>query len=361
VFKTFDGGQTWNSSSAGLGAIDVRTLAVSPDDENSIYSGGTGGVFRSADGGASWNSDGIAAYTTLVMADPVITGSLYALTGIANGCNSSDALLLASSDDGASWSQTASPANSGCILNATFSGANTPVMAIAPSDPQTLYLGESDNLDGYSAVLKSSDGAADWSTVWDWFNGLRSVVRALAVDPSQSTTVYAGMDDDTPGAGGLFKSVDGGSTWTNTKISVSAVTLLAIDPLNSQVVYAATEGHNTSPIGFQGLLKSTDAGQTWLAINGGLDALIGARSNTATAMAIDPADTQVVYLGTSANGVYRSTDGGASWNLFNDGLTSLAVRSLAVAHGPSHLVFAVTSGGVFKYGGLPPSMISVRR
>ncbi len=225
----------------------------------------------------------------------------------------------------------------------------TPPLAIAPANSNTVYLAESDTMDGFSAILKSTNRAAGWTIVWDWFNGLRSPVRALAVDPSQSDTVYAGMDDSTASAGGPFKSVDGGITWTNTGMTSSAVTLLILDPAKPQIVYAATEGHHTSPAGFQGLFKSTDAGQTWLSINTGLSALIGARSTTATAFVIDPTDTQVLYFGTSNSGVFQTNDGGATWTPVNDGLTSSQIRSLAAAKGPSHAVYAVTSGGVFKY------------
>jgi len=297
------------------------------------------------------------------MADPNTPGTLYALTGTSNGCNSSDALLFATTDAGANWSSTVSPLNSGCILNGTFAGVNTPPFAIAPANSNTLYLAESDTMDGFSAILKSTDRAAGWTILWDWFNGLSTPVRALAVDPSQPDTVYAGMDDGTAFAGGLFKSVDGGRTWTNHGMTASAVSLLAIDPGNPRIVYAATEGHHTSPAGFQGLFKSTDAGQTWLAIDTGLAALIGVRSNTAMALVIDPSNTQALYLGTSTSGVYRGTDGGATWNPFNDGLNSLPVRSLAIGRGASHLVYAVTSDGVFKFADLPlaPAMLSGTR
>ena len=168
------------------------------------------------------------------------------------------------------------------------------------------------------------------------------------------------MDDGTASAGGLFKSVDGGITWTNNGMTASAVSLLAIDPGNPPDHLCRDGRPLHQPGGFQGLFKSTDAGQTWLAINTGLGALIGARSTTATALAIDPTDTQVLYLGTSTSGVYRSSDGGATWNAFNDGLTSLPVRSLAVGRGPLHSVYAVTSNGVFKLTDLPlaPAMFS---
>jgi photosystem II stability/assembly factor-like uncharacterized protein len=347
VFKSTDGGETWNSASAGLGGFDVRGLAI-----NSligvVYAAGFGGVAASFDGGSTWQNTNLTAYTS-VLVSSANSGVVYAFTGKSNGCNSDDALLLSSHDGGANWSNAVSPLNSGCILNAVFPSLHGATMAIDPSDQNTLYLGESDSQDGYSALLKSTDQGASWSNPWDWFNGLRAAVRAIAVDPANPATVYAGLDDGSAVTSGLFRSIDGGATWTNTNLTQGAVALLAIDPSNSQVLYAETEGHNTQPAGLRGLFKSTDGGQTWLPVNIGLEGLIGAHSTSGSALIIDPANSSVLYLATSGGGIFRSVDGGAHWGPFNDGLTSLAVRALAVASGSSHAVYAATAGGVFKY------------
>jgi hypothetical protein len=102
-------------------------------------------------------------------------------------------------------------------------------LAPSPADPKTLYLGKSDDQDGYSAVLKSADGGGNWSVAWDWFTGLRAGVRALAIDPTRPATLYAGLDDvpmysdkggSQPGSGGVFKTTDGGISWKNAGLSV---------------------------------------------------------------------------------------------------------------------------------------------
>jgi photosystem II stability/assembly factor-like uncharacterized protein len=347
VFKSTDGGDTWNSANAGLSGFDVRGLAVNSVD-GAVYAGGFGGVAVSFDGGGTWQNANLKAYTS-VLVSSANSSVVYAFTGKSNGCNSSDALLLSSHDGGANWSSAVSPLNSGCILNAVFPSLHGATMAIDPSNPNNLYLGESDNQDGYSALLKSTDQGASWSNPWDWFNGLRAAVRAIAVDPANPATVYAGLDDGSAVTSGLFRSTDGGATWSNTNLTQSAVALFAIDPSNPQILYAETEGHSTQPAGFQGLFKSIDGGQTWFPINAGLEGLIGVRSATGSALIIDPANPSVLYLATSGGGIFRSIDGGAGWGPFNDGLTSLAIRALAVASGSSHAVYAATAGGVFKY------------
>jgi photosystem II stability/assembly factor-like uncharacterized protein len=348
IFKTTDGGVTWNMANTGLVTYDVRSLSASG---NSLYAGGYGGVSTSADG-LTWNPTGLTKYTGALFASPLNPNAAYAITGRAFGCDSSESVLFATADGGGTWSNTASPLNSGCILNVTFPTAHNVPMAIDRTDANTLYLGESDDQDGYSAVLVSRDGGADWNAAWDWFNGLRGTVLALAADPSRSGTVYAGIDDGVrlgppllPGSGGLFRSTDAGANWSNTGLTSSAVTQLATDPSNSGIVYAAVEGHYTSPSGIQGLFKSTDSGATWTAINTGLSAVLGLKSTTATALVVDPANSTILYLGTSNAGVFRSTDAGANWSSLNDGLQSLQIRSLAISSG----LYAATPAGVSRY------------
>jgi hypothetical protein len=90
-----------------------------------------------------------------------------------------------------------------------------------------------------SGVSKSTDGGATWSES-TLVSGLTSpTVRAIAVDPNNSNIIYAGTE-----GGGVFKSTDGGSTWVaiNTELTNTTVWSLAVDPNNSKIVYAGTRG-----------------------------------------------------------------------------------------------------------------------
>jgi photosystem II stability/assembly factor-like uncharacterized protein len=349
--------QSWSDASAGLTVFDIRTLAMNPTVSTTIFAGGAGGVFKTTDGGANWNATGVTSYTGSLVADALNPNLIYAQTGRMNGCNSDERLLLGSPDGGVSWTDSISPLNSGCVLSVTVPSVRAAPMVTGPADSRILYLAESDDQDGYSALLKSTDGGANWSTIWDWFQGLRVSVRALAIDPAHPATVYAGVDDGsaalpgvqpTTGSTGLFRSIDGGATWTNTGLTRSAVNLLAIDRSNPSIIYASTEGHYSDTKGFQGLFKSTDGGSRWQAINKGLDSVIGSRLITSTALKIDLANSNILYLGTSNSGIFRSVDGGANWSAFNDGLTNLQIRALDVARGNPGTVYAATSAGVFK-------------
>jgi photosystem II stability/assembly factor-like uncharacterized protein len=282
---------------------------------------------------------------------------LYVNSGRSNGCVFDDKVLLKTTDGGATWSNSISPPSSGCLLGGYVTSAPTPVLVMDPHDPQSLYLAEGEDEDGGYVLLKSADGGANWNGIWDYTNGLQSGINALVIDPANPGTLYAGLGDGfafgpSPAAIGFFKSTDGGTTWANTGLTNAAVIVLAIDPTNSSTLYAVTQGIYTKPSGFRGMFKSTDAGATWSPINNGLDrlALVGA---TIVSLAIDPANPSTLYAATSGDGVYRTSDGGANWVSCNDGLPTFDIRAVAIA--PDG-VYAATVAGVFRFTARGPAV-----
>jgi photosystem II stability/assembly factor-like uncharacterized protein len=360
VSKSTDGGQNWKDASAGLGYFDIRVLVTDSASPANVYSSEGGQLFKSVDAGTNWAKLGTfqisaPSFPPGIPPPPFGAGSavirsmlidfsnpsiLYVDTARAGGCAFSDNLLFKSIDSGGTWGDSASPPKSGCVLSG--------LMAMDPTDSNTLYIGETDDIDGGYWLVKSTDGGANWSTIWSWSQGLVSGINALAIDPSHPSILYAGIGDvsfiDGSDGSGLFKSTDGGATWNNVGLTNSAVTVLAIDPISPSILYAATEGIYSEPRGFRGLFKSTDSGTSWFTINKGLEALIDGRL-TITALAIAPENSNVLYAGTSGNGVYKSVDSGANWFTFNDGLSNLNVRAFAVA---PHVLYAGTAGGVFS-------------
>ena len=138
-------------------------------------------------------------------------------------------------------------------------------------------------------------------------------IYALAVDPNTPTTLYAGTY-----GGGMFKSTDGGATWSpvNNGLTNKSVWALAIASTTpASTTYAGTYG---------GVFKSTNGGASWSAVNSGL-------TNTAVfALAIDPTDSNTLYAGTYGGGVFKSINGGTTWSVANTGLTNKSVRALAI-------------------------------
>src|SRR5262249_8694400 len=160
---------------------------------------------------------------------------------------------------------------SGCVL-APLLAQSAGLKAIDPSSPNILYVAEADDGDGGWWLLKSTDAGGSWNSVGDFPGNMQAGVWGMAVDPSNSATLYAGLDDTpqysdngaaTPGMGGVFKSTDGGTMWNKAGLSGAAVNLLVVDPMHPNLIYAATEGNYGTPRGFRGIFKSTDAGANW--------------------------------------------------------------------------------------------------
>jgi hypothetical protein len=147
-------------------------------------------------------------------------------------------------------------------------------------------------------------------------------VSAIAVDPSTPSTIYLGA-----ASGGVWKSTDGGQSWTPKTDSVTTATgnpvtmsvgAIAVAPSNTQTIYVGTgeadfQGDPT-PAG-QGVLKSTDGSNTWTLESGnpGKNEFIGA---DISAIVVDPRDSNHLFVSVAngGGGIWESTDGGSRWN-----------------------------------------------
>lgn len=161
------------------------------------------------------------------------------------------------------------------------------------------------------------------------------VVNDLGVSPAfgSDNTIFAGT------AGGVFKSVDRGSTWTavNTGLSGLDVRGVAVSPAyaSDMTLFAATAA---------GLFASNNAGASWISSGTGIAGL------DLSSLAISPgfASDRTVFAGTNS-GVYRSTDAGSTWVQSSTGLPNQNVRAVVVspAYATDNTLLAATSGGVF--------------
>ncbi len=291
------------------GAI-VNAIAVDPLTPRTVYAGTEGaGVFKSIDAGGTWTPannglPGLLIYAVAV--DPQASTTLYATVSRSG--------VFKSVDGGDTWTD-ASAGIPPSIRSSVF------CLAIDPQTPTTLYAGTNDG-----GVFKTIDGAGTWSHS----PGVSPLtVASLAIDPQVPDTIYAGTDLN------LWKSMDGGDTWIRTGFDRASVFSLAIDPITSSTIYARIRSFSPQP-GLNGVYKSTDGGATWTFIvpNG-------------RALAIDPETPNTIYASAFDSGVFRSTDGGASWTELNDGLTNLSVASLAIDPAAGTLYAGTEGGGVF--------------
>ncbi len=196
-------------------------------------------------------------------------------------------------------------------------------LAIDPVDPANVYAGTSSG-----GVYKTEDHGTTWKRLG--INTSRAVY-AVVTHPAMPDTVYASTYF-TLGPP-LYKSTDGGQTWTGLSAAPVGIRTLAIAPASPHAMYAGTS---------TAVYKSTDGGATWTSIS------VGSTPRSVRAIVIDPSAPDTLYVGTTNAGVYTTTTGGPPWTQVTTGLTSLDVRSLALDPTAPATLFAGTAGGVFK-------------
>jgi photosystem II stability/assembly factor-like uncharacterized protein len=340
IFKSIDGGKTWSSSSAGLPDNSFNALVIDPVTPTTLYAvlGETGkpiGAFKSTDGGGHWfaiNSGFSNSPTPLVRLltiDPKTPSTLYAI---------SFNTIFKSTDSGNSWN----------FISHSMIGFSPESLSVDPVTPSTLYSGA--NLcppppipartnEAFFEALSSERGTASLVQAEDFFeHGLfkttdggmtwsatalpSCAAGAVAIDPKTSSTIY------TSTLGSIFKSTDGGNTWSKTS---NPAGVLAIDPVNPSTIYAAPS------FGLK-INKSTNGGTTW--------SDTGLTGVNIQALAIDPINPATIYAGANnltrsrnffdsgetisgfGGGVFKSTDGGDTWSAPT--LIGAAIQALVI-------------------------------
>jgi len=251
------------------------------------------------------------------------------------------------------------------ISGARYTGR---VSAIAPSESNAnlYYVAGADG-----GVWRTADGGLTWTPLTDHMP--TNAMGALAVDPGNDQIVYAGTGEanfanHSRYGLGVYKSIDGGNTWTQYAESTFAgrcFSRIRINPQNTQILYAsitraggfpemaAARGHlqATGPLG---IFKSIDGGQTWIQLTNGIPGNL-----SATDIAMDPTNPNVLYaaighiFGDLANGIYKSVDGGASWTKLAGGLPTTGVGRISIGLAPSlpSRLYAQFAGAATSTGG----------
>jgi photosystem II stability/assembly factor-like uncharacterized protein len=319
VYKSVDGGQSWNLASAGLADPTVNVLAIDPSNPSIVYAGTNGGL--PPGGRGFWKStDGALHWTPSNAGLP----SSRAVRGIAIDPSNPARLLIAlaaqgiyeSLDHGASWTNRSTGLTSLLMES----------VAIDPRDPAIAWAGS------YGIVFRTGNAGANWTEA---DAGLPKVTSmdALLPDPAQSGRVFAGT------AQGIFVTTDGGAHWAASSAGMPTLPeIFAIARAADGALYATD--YNS------GVYRSTDSGAHWVPMNTGLQLSYGY-----WALAVDPTQPSVVYLTADAfgGGLFRTTDAGAHWSLSVSGISALWVNAVAVDPRRDTTLFAGTFGsGVYR-------------
>ncbi len=280
VWKSTDYGRTWNPIFDGEGTQSVGAIAVAPSDSQVVYvASGEGlhrpdlsigdGIYRSADAGKSWTHLGLR------------------------------------------------------------DGQQIPALAVDPGNPNRLFaavLGHPYGPNPERGIFRSEDGGKTWVKVL--YKGDRVGGSGIVIDPKNPNVLYASLWEGTLGpwedansyagtGGGLFKSTDGGTTWTQLKEGLPAdlvqinVAVAASDPQRLiATVSTKQEGGYASGMGL-GVYRSDDGGARWQKVTDDPRPALKIGGGDLPVPVIDPQNADVVY--TTSIVTCRSTDGGKTW------------------------------------------------
>ncbi len=248
------------------------------------------------------------------------------------------------------------------LIGPAFSSGRISDFAVNPADPSEYYVGVA-----CGNVWKTTNSGTSFSPVFDRYGSYS--IGPVVMDPNNHQLVWVGTGEynsqRSVGFGdGVYKSEDGGQTFTNMGLKQSEhIGRILVDPRNSNVVYVAAQGPLWGPGGERGLYKTTDGGKTWKAV-------LTISDNTGVSdVVMDPRNPDVMYAsayqrrrhvytlidGGPECGIYKSNDGGTSWNKINKGLPEGEMGRIGLAISPVNpdILYAIVEaqadqGGFFR-------------
>jgi photosystem II stability/assembly factor-like uncharacterized protein len=235
-------------------------------------------------------------------------------------------------------------------------------IAVDPRDARTWYVAAASG-----GLWKTTNAGTTFTPIFD--DQPSYSIGCVTIDPRDSMTIWVGTGENNSQRSvswgdGVYKSTDGGKSWTNTGLKKSEhIAKIVVDPRDSNVVYVAAQGPLWKGGGERGLYKTTDGGKNWKAV------LTISEDTGVTDVVLDPSSPDTLYAaayqrrrhvftlinGGPESGIHKSTDGGATWTKLSNGLPKeqMGRIGLALAAGAPKTVYAIVeasrrSGGFFR-------------
>jgi photosystem II stability/assembly factor-like uncharacterized protein len=235
-------------------------------------------------------------------------------------------------------------------------------IAVHPADPAIWYVATA-----AGGVWKTTNAGTSFTPIFDSEGSFS--IGAIAIDPKNPNVIWVGTGENNAQrvvayGDGLYKSIDGGKSWANVGLKDSEhIGRILIDPRNSDVVYVAAQGPLWRKGGDRGLFKTADGGKTWSKLFS-TDDWTGVND-----VQLDPRNPDLLVAttwqrnrrtfgfiaGGPGSGVWRSTDGGKTWNKSQSGFPSEDLGRIGLSMSPANpsVVYAIAEaannrGGFFR-------------
>jgi photosystem II stability/assembly factor-like uncharacterized protein len=243
-----------------------------------------------------------------------------------------------------------------------FRGGRVLAVSGVPGEAEHFYFGAVNG-----GVWETRDAGRTWQPIFD--SQPVGSIGALAIAPSNPSVIYVGtgeadMRSDIAQGDGMYKSIDGGKSWSHIGLADSQqIAKILVDPANPDLLFVAALGHPYGPNAERGVFRSRDGGKSWQRILSRNDDDTGAID-----LAFEPGNANVIYAALwqtrrtpwsvyppsngAGSGLFKSTDGGEHWTALQQGLPKKPGRiGIAVAPNKPQRVYAVVDaedGGMYR-------------
>lgn len=332
VYVSRDGGDSWQDAiGRGEGALVLGQAiagAIHPTDPTVIWAGFNDSGIAGTTGNQSWTltRGGDGRQVEIDFANPQ---TMYALIWPPYD-------IVRSDNGGRSWqSRTNGIQDVGGSV--TYCGCG---FVMDPTNPSVLYAISGGSLSGRT-LYRTADRGETWQPFFS--SAAPRGLGAIALSKSDPRTVYTG-----DGFGSVWVTRDGGATWTGplgsgNGLTTGGLSSLAVDPNDPAIAYAAfgaLQPNGAPTVGSVRVFRTSDGGTTWTSAAGSL--LV----ENAYTISVDPLNSNVLYVGTEL-GVYRSKDRGTNWERLSTGMPRVSVSQLRFSRS-GDAVYAFTVGrGVY--------------
>jgi photosystem II stability/assembly factor-like uncharacterized protein len=229
------------------------------------------------------------------------------------------------------------------LIGPSYNSGRVVDFAVQPDKTQVIYAAIASG-----GIWKTVNNGTTWEPIFDKEDSYS--VGCLAMDPHNSNVVWAGTGENNSQRSvafgdGVYVTKDGGKSWTNMGLKDSEhIGDIVIDPRDSNVVYVAAQGPLWRSGGDRGLYKTTDGGATW-------ERILHVSDDTGiNEVHMDPRDPDVLYAssyqrrrhvwtlidGGPETGIYKSTDAGATWTELETGLPEVDMGKIGMAISPAN-------------------------